>query len=219
MIAVSIPSSVVIEGAILGLNYGLLATGLVLIYRTNRVINFAQGQLGVVAAVFLVKLYYDYGINYWAALAAALLLAAAVGALSELLLRRLFNRPRVMVMVATIGLSQVLFLFTLFPFIRPKKLFRAFPVPVDWSFHIGTFLFRPGEVVTLIVAPDRRPRSGRLHPLLAVGPRHAGLGRELRVGPAVGGVGAAHVHRGLDPGRSAVRLHGHPDLAQTRRAP
>ncbi|MGD0378846.1 MAG: ABC transporter permease [Acidimicrobiales bacterium] len=153
MMAVSIPSSVVIEGAILGLNYGLLATGLVLIYRTNRVINFAQGQLGVVAAVFLVKLYYDYGINYWAALVAALVLAAAVGALSELLLRRLFNRPRVMVMVATIGLSQVLFLFTLFPFIRPKKLFRAFPVPVDWSFHIGTFLFPPGEVVTLIVAP------------------------------------------------------------------
>jgi branched-chain amino acid transport system permease protein len=151
--AVSIPSSIVIEGAILGLNYGLLATGLVLIYRTNRVINFAQGQLGVVAAVFLVKLYYDYGINYWAALVAALVLAAAVGALSELLLRRLFNRPRVMVMVATIGLSQVLFLFTLFPFIRPKKLFRAFPVPVDWSFHIGTFLFPPGEVVTLIVAP------------------------------------------------------------------
>jgi ABC-type branched-subunit amino acid transport system permease subunit len=153
VIAVSIPSSVVIEGAILGLNYGLLATGLVLIYRTNRVINFAQGQLGVVAAVFLVKLYYDYGINYWAALAASLVLAASVGALSELILRRLFNRPRVMVMVATIGLSQVLFLFTLFPFIRPKKLFRSFPVPVDWSFHIGTFLFPPGEVLTLIVAP------------------------------------------------------------------
>jgi ABC-type branched-subunit amino acid transport system permease subunit len=58
-----------------------------------------------------------------------------------------------MVMVATIGLSQVLFLFTLFPFVRPKKLFRAFPVPVHWSFHIGSFLFPPGEVVTLIVAP------------------------------------------------------------------
>ncbi len=153
MIAVSLPSSVILEGAILGLNYGLLATGLVLIYRTSRVVNFAQGQLGVVAAVFLVKLYYDYGINYWAALIAALALAAGAGALSELVLRRLFDRPRVMVMVATIGLSQVLFLLTLLPFIRPKKLFRAFPVPVDWTFHIGTFLFPPGEVVTLIVAP------------------------------------------------------------------
>jgi len=58
-----------------------------------------------------------------------------------------------MVMVATIGLSQVLYLLTLLPFIRPKQLFRAFPVPVHWSFHIGSFLFPPGEVITLIAAP------------------------------------------------------------------
>ena len=123
------------------------------IYRTSRVVNFAQGQLGVVAAVFLVKLYYDFGFNYWVALIFAVGLAAAAGALSELVLRRLFDRPRVMVMVATIGLSQVLFLFTVFPFIRPKKLYRAFPVPIHWTFHIGTFLFSPGDVLTLIVAP------------------------------------------------------------------
>jgi ABC-type branched-subunit amino acid transport system permease subunit len=150
---VSLPPSVVLEGAILGLDYGLLAVGIVLIYRTSRVVNFAQGQLGVVAAVFLVKLFYDFGFNYWVALVISVALAAAVGALSELILRRLFNRPRVLVMVATIGLSQVLFLFTLFPFIRPQKLYRAFPVPIDWTFHIGTFLFSPGEVLTLIVAP------------------------------------------------------------------
>ena len=64
----SIPLPVVLEGIITGLGYGLLAMGLVLVYRTNRVLNFAQGQLGVVAAVFMVKLYYDFGINYWAAL-------------------------------------------------------------------------------------------------------------------------------------------------------
>ena len=52
--------------------YGLLAMGLVLIYRSNRVLNFAQGQLGVVAAVFLVKCFYDFGFNYWFALALAL---------------------------------------------------------------------------------------------------------------------------------------------------
>ncbi len=149
----SLPPSVILEGAILGLDYGLLAVGLVLIYRTSRVVNFAQGQLGVVAAVFLVKLFYDFGFNYWLALVISVSLAAAVGALSELILRRLFNRPRVLVMVATIGLSQVLYLFTLFPFIRPKKLYLPFPVPIDWTFHIGTFLFSPGEVLTLIVAP------------------------------------------------------------------
>ncbi len=149
----SVPSFVLVNGVITGLSYGLLALGLVLIYRTNRVLNFAQGQLGVVAAVFMVKCYYDFGFNYWFALILALALAASIGALSELLLRRLFDRPRMLVMVATIGLSQVLFVFTALPFIRPKNLFRPFPVPVDVSFHIGTYLFTSGQVITLVVAP------------------------------------------------------------------
>jgi ABC-type branched-subunit amino acid transport system permease subunit len=150
---VSIPGFVLVQGVITGLGYGLLAMGLVLIYRTNRVLNFAQGQLGVVAAVFLSKCFYDFGFDYWFALVLALALAAAVGALSELLLRRLFDRPRVLVMVATIGLSQVLFVFTALPFIRPKNLYKPFPVPIDLSFHVGTYLFTPGQVTTLIVAP------------------------------------------------------------------
>jgi ABC-type branched-subunit amino acid transport system permease subunit len=150
---VSIPSFVLVQGVITGLGYGLLAMGLVLIYRTNRVLNFAQGQLGVVSAVFMVKCFYDFGFNYWFALVMSVLLAAVVGALSELLLRRLFSRPRVLVMVATIGLSQVLFVFTALPFIRPKNLFKPFPVPFDVSFHIGTYLFTPGEVMTLVAAP------------------------------------------------------------------
>jgi ABC-type branched-subunit amino acid transport system ATPase component/ABC-type branched-subunit amino acid transport system permease subunit len=150
---VSVPSFVLVQGVITGLSYGLLAMGLVLIYKTNRVLNFAQGQLGVVAAVFMVKCFYDFGFNYWFALVLSLLLAAAVGALSELLLRRLFSRPRVLVMVATIGLSQVLFVFTALPFIRPKNLFKPFPVPFDVSFHIGTYLFTPGQVMILVAAP------------------------------------------------------------------
>jgi ABC-type branched-subunit amino acid transport system permease subunit len=150
---VSIPGFVVLQGAINGLNYGLLALGLVLIYRTNRVLNFAQGQLGVVAAVFFVKLYYDFGINYWAALVMVLIVAGAVGAGSELLLRRLNKRPRLMVMVATIGLAEVLFLFSALPFVRPRQLFRAFPLPVHVSMHIGSYIFQAGDVPTLVVAP------------------------------------------------------------------
>ncbi|MGP8058193.1 MAG: ABC transporter permease [Acidimicrobiales bacterium] len=153
MTAVSVPAFVLIQGVISGLNFGLLALGLVLIYRTNRVLNFAQGQLGVVAAVFLVKCAIDFGFNYWFSLVLAIALAAAMGALSELLLRRLFNRPRVLVMVATIGLSQLLFVFTALPFILPKNLSRPFPVPIHWTFTVDGFVFSPGEILTLIVAP------------------------------------------------------------------
>ena len=136
-----------------GLNYGLLALGLVLVYKTNRILNFAQGQLGVVAAVFLVKCTQGFKFDYWFSLLLALGLAAAMGALSELLLRRLFNRPRVLVMVATIGLSQVLFVFTALPFILPHNLSAPFPVPIHLSFTMDGFVFSPGEVLTLIVAP------------------------------------------------------------------
>ncbi|HXX89273.1 MAG TPA: ABC transporter permease [Acidimicrobiales bacterium] len=149
----SVPAFVVLQGAINGLNYGLLALGLVLIYRTNRVLNFAQGQLGVVAAVFFVKLYYDFGINYWAAVVMVLVVAGAVGATSELVLRRLNKRPRLMVMVATIGLAEVLFLFSALPFVRPRQLFRPFPLPEHVTMHLGTYIFPAGDLPTLIVAP------------------------------------------------------------------
>ena len=149
----SVPAFVLLEGVVVGLNYGLLAMGLVLVYKTNRVLNFAQGQFGVVAAVFLVKCNQDFGFNYWFSLVLAIALAGAMGALSELVLRRLFKRPRVLVMVATIGLSQVLFTFTALPFILPKNLSRPFPVPIHLSFVVDGFVFSPGAVLTLIVGP------------------------------------------------------------------
>jgi ABC-type branched-subunit amino acid transport system permease subunit len=153
MLAFSAPNFVLVQGVFYGLGYGLLALGLVLVYRTNRVLNFAQGQIGVIAAVFLVKLTADFKFNYWFALILSIGLAAFVGALSELVLRRLFNRPRVLVMVATIGLSYVLLALTALPFIRPKNLYKPVPVPFDLSFHLGPFIITPTEVLTLIVAP------------------------------------------------------------------
>jgi ABC-type branched-subunit amino acid transport system permease subunit len=153
MLAFSAPNFVLVQGVFSGLGYGLLALGLVLVYRTNRVLNFAQGQIGVIAAVFLVKLTADFKFNYWFALVLSIGLAAFVGALSELVLRRLFTRPRVLVMVATIGLSYVLLALAALPFIRPKDLYKSVPVPFDLSFHLGPFIITPTEVLTLIVAP------------------------------------------------------------------
>ncbi len=153
MLAFSAPNFVLVQGVFYGLGYGLLALGLVLVYRTNRVLNFAQGQIGVIAAVFLVKLTADFKFNYWFALVLSVGLAAFVGALSELVLRRLFNRPRVLVMVATIGLSYVLLALATLPFIRPSNTSRPVPVPFDLSFHLGPFIITPTEVLTLIVAP------------------------------------------------------------------
>ena len=69
------------------------------------------------------------------------------------MLRRLFTRPRVLVMVATIGLSYVLLALSALPFIRPHNLYKPVPVPFDISFSIGTVIITPAEVLTLMVAP------------------------------------------------------------------
>ena len=149
----SIPAFTLLQGLILGLNYGLLALGLILIYRTSRVLNFAHGQLGVVSAVLLAKLVVDFHIAYWPAALAVLVVGAGIGALTELVLRRLFDRPRLIVMVATIGIEQLLFVATLLPFVRPKKLFGPYPLPLHVHFTVGAYTFLPGDVLTLIVAP------------------------------------------------------------------
>ena len=143
----------VLQGLIAGLLYGLLAIGLVLIYRANRIINFAQGQLGVVTAVLLLKLVHDVGVFYWLGLPFVLAVGVGLGALSELLLRRLFGRPRVLVMVATIGLAQVMFLLTVLPFVKPKNFFVPYPLPFSLTLHVGGGILQSGDVAILIVAP------------------------------------------------------------------
>src|SRR2546427_91256 len=40
------PAGVILKGAVIGGLYALIALGIALIYRANRIINFAQGDLG-----------------------------------------------------------------------------------------------------------------------------------------------------------------------------
>src|SRR5437870_3004590 len=54
--AQSIPRGVLVGGAVIGALYGLVAMGLILVYRANRIINFAQAQLGSVPAVLALLL-------------------------------------------------------------------------------------------------------------------------------------------------------------------
>src|SRR4051812_6740879 len=149
----SVPLSAVVDGIALGLQYGLLAMGLVFIYRSSRVLNFAHGQLGVTSAVLLVHLTADENVPYGVALPIVLVVAAAIGAGSELTLRRLRDRPRLLVMVATIGLAQLLYLFSLLPFVQPRQKFVEYPLPFHLSFTLDNFVFGPGDVLTFIVAP------------------------------------------------------------------
>ncbi|MCF2532445.1 branched-chain amino acid ABC transporter permease/ATP-binding protein [Yinghuangia soli] len=96
------------DGAVTGLVIGLLAMGIVLVHRSSRVINFAVANMGLVGSVLFALLVVRYHVPYWAALVVALAAGTAFGAIVDLaVVRRLFNAPRVIVLVATIGVAQL----------------------------------------------------------------------------------------------------------------
>lgn len=105
------PLPAVLLGVIIGLPYGLLAAGLVLIYRTNRIINFAHGQIGAFGAAVFGLAVVQWHVPYWIALPLALVATAGVAAIAEVgVIRRLRRAPRLMSVVATLGIGQFLVL-------------------------------------------------------------------------------------------------------------
>jgi ABC-type branched-subunit amino acid transport system ATPase component/ABC-type branched-subunit amino acid transport system permease subunit len=109
----STPLPVVLLGMIIGMTYGLLGVGLVLIYRTNRIINFAQGQIGAFGAALFGLVVVKYGVPYWVTFPLALAASGAVGAAAETgVVRRLRNAPRLVSIVATLGVGEFLVAFS-----------------------------------------------------------------------------------------------------------
>ncbi|MDQ1481250.1 MAG: hypothetical protein QOI44_2111, partial [Actinomycetota bacterium] len=91
-------------GFVSGLTTALIAMGIVLVYRSSRVINFAVGDLGVPAAAILAEVVGKNHWPYWFGLLGALLVGTVSGTVVEIaIIRRLSKSPRVIVLVATIG--------------------------------------------------------------------------------------------------------------------
>ena len=105
----AIPRAIFLNGATIGLLYALLGMGLILVYRANRIINFAQAQLGSVPAVAALMLLLRRDINYFLVLPVVILGGALLGGVVDVLVIRRFKAaPRLIVTVATIGVSLLL---------------------------------------------------------------------------------------------------------------
>ncbi len=96
-------------GLINGLVFGMLAMGIVLIYRSTKVINFAVGNMGLPGSSLFALLVINWNWPFWIALAVSLVMGAIIGTTVELLVVwRLFDRPRVILLVATVGIAQLI---------------------------------------------------------------------------------------------------------------
>ncbi|MCB1251418.1 MAG: ATP-binding cassette domain-containing protein, partial [Acidimicrobiales bacterium] len=105
-----IPAGVVIQGVIRGGGTALLAVGLVLTYRSHRIVNFAFGAMGGLAAAVAAALYQgSLGVPWFVAVGVAVALGVAIGFFVErIVIRRFANASRLTLTIATIGLAQVL---------------------------------------------------------------------------------------------------------------
>jgi ABC-type branched-subunit amino acid transport system ATPase component/ABC-type branched-subunit amino acid transport system permease subunit len=154
VIEASTPFPVVVLGTIIGLTYGLLAVGLVLIYRTNRIINFAHGQIGAFGAAFFGLAAVKWHIPYWIAFFMAVLISAAAGGAAETgVVRRLSSAPRLMSIVATLGVGQFLLVFAVV-INSTSSTGSTYPQP-SWlpSFSVGALEITPAFSGMLILSP------------------------------------------------------------------
>src|SRR5881397_1412184 len=88
-----------ISGIANGAAYGLLGLGIVLLYKSNGIFNFAQGEFATIAAI--VAYVFDRGtgwvpkLPYFLALVLGVVAAVLVAMTTErLVIRPLFHRPR-----------------------------------------------------------------------------------------------------------------------------
>lgn len=85
--------------------YGLIALGIVLVYKGSRVLNFAQGELGGFALYIAWLLIEKAGFPWIAGAAIAMLMCAVLGGVFErVVVRPMMDAPRLGVTVATIAL-------------------------------------------------------------------------------------------------------------------
>lgn len=135
--------AITLDGIVLGLQFGLLAVGLTLVYGLGGVLNLAYGQMAVVSAI-TVSLTMDAGLPVIPAVGVGLLAGAAFGLLLDAtLLRPVYRRhgeAKVLLsLLLTLGLSFVVDGFLL------------------WRFPLeGLTLYIGGGPVKILDVPMRR---------------------------------------------------------------
>lgn len=146
--------SVITLGVIVGTTYASLAIGLILVHRSSGVINFAHGQIGALGAAVLGIAVTRWSFPYWIAMAAAVLVSGATGAVTEMtVIRRLRNAPPLMSVVATLGVAQFVLLLT-FSINSQVTAGRTYPQPSFVpTFDVGALRVTSSFSAMLLLTP------------------------------------------------------------------
>jgi len=156
LIFYGMPLGLWLHGLVLGSLTAVMAIGMALIYRANRIVNFAQAELGTVPTAFSAAFILFWGWPYLIGLAAGLVMAVVAGVVIEFcLIRRFRNSPRLVVTVATLGITQLLVVIgILIPRWWGRNLAsERIKPPVDWKLTVGDVILNANHLIALIVSP------------------------------------------------------------------
>ena len=144
----------VLGGLTNGVIYSLGALSLVLVWRSTRILNFAQGAMAMIAA------YIGFAVlapttNYWVSMAVAIIAGLVLGGLTErVIVRGLYGKPEINPVVAMVGFLLVLESVAAAIWSTTS---RGLPTPfsiVDWQINhkpVALSPFALYEIVTAVV--------------------------------------------------------------------
>ena len=140
---------IVISGAAQGCIYGLIALGLVLIYKTTETVSFAHGELMMLGAFsgFALML---LGLPFWLAFVATVLAMGLFGiALERVVIRPILGQPAFTLVMLTIGIGYVARgLVTMIPGIGTET--HTLPVPYkDQTWNVGALVLNVEQMVVI----------------------------------------------------------------------
>jgi len=138
------------SGLVLGSIYALAAFGIVLIYNTTEVVNFAQGEMGMVTAFISYFFLSALGLPFFAAFILSLIFAALFGALVyQGVMKQVRNAPLMNQIVVTLGLFLIFngvagMIWGYTPYGYPEIIQGD-------SFKIGLIYMTPHQIFILVV--------------------------------------------------------------------
>ncbi|MDQ2717653.1 MAG: branched-chain amino acid ABC transporter permease [Chloroflexota bacterium] len=143
---------VIIAGLVIGSLYGLLGLGIVLVYRTTGVLNFAYGAIAAVCACFMYILMTGPCLNFWLALGITMLFAVVLGMVLERgFARPVLHAPVFTKAIATLALALVL--ETIVQAIWPQlSSGQHFPTPFEGlALRVAGLYLSAIDIIVLVV--------------------------------------------------------------------
>jgi branched-chain amino acid transport system permease protein len=102
-------TQIVVDSLITGAVYMVMALGLVTVFKTARVFNFAHGQMAALSGYVAYQISIDWHVPFIVLVAAGIGTGAVTAFLAEkLILSRLYHRTMLELVVATFGISLIL---------------------------------------------------------------------------------------------------------------